>query len=426
MVRGGALALAAILMLGAVSGVEAQEESASVAGWLTSLTGALPSLPQNWSDLPLQLKATEALGYNDNVLNTPSNQPLFHSVRSFESISDYGASKKWNWEGEQFFADAEYGFYRYLSDAALDTDHYSVDAGVNWIYTSTCFGKLALTAQKSPSQPNQQVAINVLNTVTTLTFSETANCAVTGNWGFVFNSGTSKSTNSAAADALNNFQNKFVAAGMTYTVAEANTLQLLATVTGTSYPDRGSAATQTGLLNKFTEDQVNLSYTRVINPNLSLIGSIGVVGITNGDFDFGWPSGWEPQYSISTTWSVTPRITLSASFAHVVTPPTSLIGNLQVNENALLDLKYQLTPKVMLGVGGTWGLSSGFGAVSATGLLLPIRQGSLQRNYNFRASVAYSMSPFLTANLSYQYYRQESNLVTPSNVALLTVNYAPY
>ncbi|MBV9288374.1 MAG: hypothetical protein JO288_11235, partial [Hyphomicrobiales bacterium] len=300
MVRSGALALAAILTLGAAGGAEAQDASASGAGWFASLAGVLPALPQNWGDLPVQLRASEGLGYNDNVLNTPANSS-FRAVRSWESISDFGASTKWNWEGQQFFADGDYGFNRYLEDAALDTPHNAVDAGVNWVLTSRCAGRLVANENRTVAPPNQQVGVNVLDVITNIGFNETANCGASGNWGFIFNSGTTRSTNSADIDKLNNFQNTFVAAGLTYTAEETNTLQLLATVTGWNYTDRGAVANQAGLLGKFTQDLINLSYTRTINPNLSLTASVGVVGVTNGQFNLAWPSGWEGQYSLSAT-----------------------------------------------------------------------------------------------------------------------------
>ena len=60
MFRGGALTLGAVLMLGGASGVEGQDLSAFDKAAAPSFVGVLPNLPQNWSDLPLQLKASEA------------------------------------------------------------------------------------------------------------------------------------------------------------------------------------------------------------------------------------------------------------------------------------------------------------------------------------------------------------------------------
>src|SRR5271165_7019124 len=122
MVRGGALTLGAVLMLGVASGARAQDLSALGAAAQPSLAGVLPNLPQNWSDLPLQLSVSEAAGYNSNITNTPSHSVI--SIRgpvgAFESTSNYGASTKWNVQGQQFFADGSFGFTRYLDEAYLN------------------------------------------------------------------------------------------------------------------------------------------------------------------------------------------------------------------------------------------------------------------------------------------------------------------
>ena len=75
MVRGGALTLGAVLMLGVASGARAQDLSALGAAAQPSLAGVLPDLPQNWSDLPLQLSVSEAAGYNINIFNRPIHGP---------------------------------------------------------------------------------------------------------------------------------------------------------------------------------------------------------------------------------------------------------------------------------------------------------------------------------------------------------------
>jgi hypothetical protein len=440
MVRSGTLTLGANLTLGGVSVAQAQDAAAPTSDSPSLLNASLPSLPQNWSDLPLQLKVSETVGYNSNVLNTPSNfnsslvglsnSPFQGPVGTFETISDYGASTKAYWGSQQFFADGTYGWYRYLDHDNLNTAHNAIDAGVNWNYTSRCSGKLIASESTTPSQPGQQVGINVINNQTSTAFNETARCIVSPDFSAIFNSGTTSSTNSAAADRANNFQNVFIAAGMTYSVTEENTLQLLATMTGTNYTDRAQLLNSAGLADKITEDQINLSYTRNINTNVSLVASIGVVGIKDGYFSFGWPSGFEPQYSLSVTWSITPKIDLIASVARIVSIPTNIISNLQISESANLGLTYKLTPKVTVTAGASASHSSnGFTQPVIAGLPA-IEQATAQSSnfYSLRANVAYAMTPFLGATLSYQYSRttQFAGLVTPTSLALLTLNYAPY
>jgi Putative beta-barrel porin 2 len=307
----------------------------------------------------------------------------------------------------------------------LNTTHNSADLGVNWIYTSKCSGRLIASEQTAESEPGQQVAINVINSVTTVAFNETATCAIRGNYSAIFNSGTTASTNSAPADKLNNFQSEFIAAGISYTVSDTNSLQVLATITGTDYNNRPLTSGTSALARNITTDSLKATYTKNIEPNLALNASVGVIGVRNEGFNLGLPSGWEPEYSLSLTWAITPKLGLSAAVARTVAPPTNFIANLQVTESANLGVNYQLTPKVSLSAGVNVGHNSSAFTTTAINV---VGQGQNENVYGARASVSYAMTPFLGASLSYQYSRtvQAGGLVTPTSVALMSVNYAPY
>jgi hypothetical protein len=372
---------------------------------------------------------SEAVGYNSNVTNTPTSNtgvnPFGGPVGAFESVSNYQASTKWYIAGDQFFADGSFGFNRYLNHTNLNTTHNSADLGVNWIYTSKCSGRLIASEQTAESEPGQQVSINVINSVTTVAFNETATCAIRGNYSAIFNSGTTTSSNSAAADQLNNYQSEFVAAGMSYTVSDTNSLQVLATITGTDYTNRPLILNASGLARNITTDDIKATYTKNIEPNLSLNASVGVIGVRDAGFNLGLPSGWEPEYSLSVTWSITPKLGLSAAVARTVAPPTNFIANLQVSESANLGLTYQMTPKVTLSAGVNVGHTS---TAFTTTAVSALGQGQNENIYGARANLTYAMTPFLGASLSYQYSRtvQAGGLVTPASVALMSVNYAPY
>ncbi len=462
MVRSAASTLATVLMLGAVSTAKGEDVSALGNSEFNSFNSALPGLPENWSDLPFQLRVNESTLYNSNILNTPkftgsaSQNPLQALVAGqplsgLESVSDYTLSTKANWGSQQFFAHGSYGFYRYIDHTYLNEAHNSVDAGVDWVYTSKCSGTLIaseITAPTTPGQqpsplttttlvtPSQQVGFNVINTTTALAFNETGKCAISSEWAAILNSGATSSTNTALVDKSNDFQNEFVAAGMSYSASETNSLQLLATVTGTDYTNRsvifnslGMPVSNTGLglFNRFTEDQVNLSYTKNINPNLSIIASVGVVGTRNAVFYIGLPSGLEPQYSLSGSWTITPKVALSASVARVVTPPTAIISNLQTTESASFTLSYHLTPKVTLSANATADRFQSAFTPTTTNVntLFVVNQNS--SSVNVGATVNYSITPFLGANLSYQFTRTtQANLVTPTSVVMLNLNFAPY
>lgn len=434
MVRSGALTLGAILMLGA-GGVQAQDISA-LGDAVPSLAGVLPMLPRNWADLPVTLKASEGVGYDSNIINSSglSQSGVLNRVSpvgAFESVSDFQMSTKANVGGDVFFADGSLGFNRYLDKAFLDTMHHAEDAGVNWIYTSRCRGQLIASQQTSPSEPGQQAAVNVQNTASTTAFNETADCGVTGNYSASFNSGRTTSTNTAPADALNNSQEVFVSAGITYTAADTNSLQFLASVTGTNFNNRGLVSNGLGLAREDTVDKLNLAYTKNFDPSLSMVASIGVAGSRESAFSLSLPSGWEPQYSLSLNWTVTPKINLNASVARVVTPPTAIVANLQQNESINAGVAYQLTSKVTLSASVNASRATNAGSQPNSVLLVQNSILALQNStsYGARANIAYQMTPFVGLSLSYSYTKTTSNgfsIEAPTSIALLTVNYSPF
>ena len=125
--------------------------------------GVFSRVPENWSDLPVQLKLQESAGYNSNVFSIRTNATalLGRPIGSLVSISNLGASTKGYWEGQQFFADASIGLYRYFAADSLNSLTRSFDIGDNWTYGSKCSGQLIASEQTSPSQPGQQVGFNV-------------------------------------------------------------------------------------------------------------------------------------------------------------------------------------------------------------------------------------------------------------------------
>ncbi len=217
------------MLLGGASAVHADDLDASGAPSALSIApamyGVFSRVPENWSDLPVQLKFSESVGYNSNILGVPSNGAalgLGSPIGSLESISNFGVSTKGYWEGQQFFADGSLGMYRYFAD--------------DWTYGSKCSGKLIASEVTSPAVPGFQVGFNVLDVVTTESFNETGTCLISGDYALIVNSGATRSTNSAAIDKINDYESEFIAAGISYTVSKTNSLQFLATVTGLSHP----------------------------------------------------------------------------------------------------------------------------------------------------------------------------------------------
>ncbi|RBP09219.1 hypothetical protein DFR50_12256 [Roseiarcus fermentans] len=435
MSRGVVLTLAATMALAGLTGSRADE--LPLLGWpalwpaAPAVTEIFPRMPENWGDLPLQFHLSEQAGYNSNITNTPTG-PGANSgnygrpIGAMESISTYGVSFKNEIGAHQFFGDASWGVYRYLDHANFNIAHRAVDIGDNFTYGSKCNGSLKFSDISAPALPGQQIGYNVINTLTTVSATENLKCLINGEYSGIFNSGLSKSTNSATLDAVNNYQSAFIAAGISYAVSETNSLQLLATITGTDYTDRGTALNTAGLNNNITTDQVMATYTKNFGPNLSLNAQFGVVGVTNSYFEFGLPRSILPQYSLSLQWAITPKLALTVSASRLVSPPTSLLSNLQVTENATAGLSYQWTPKITL----SGNLTAGY----ATGVATPIvTQGlysyytSNQKTYGGTATLNYAITPFLAASLSYQVTKTvQASLTTNDSLVLMALNFNPY
>jgi hypothetical protein len=435
MIRGAGLTL--LMLLGGASAVHADDLDASGAPSAMSIApamyGVFSRVPENWSDLPVQLKFSESVGYNSNVLGVPTNGAalgLGSPIGTLYSISTVGASTKAYWEGQQFFADGSISLYQYPDANFLNSLANSFDIGDNWTYGSKCSGKLIGSEQKSPAQPGEQVGFNVLNTTTTIALNETSNCIISGEYSWVLNSGVTSSTNSAALSKILDYQSEFIAAGINYSVSQTNSLQFLATVTGTNYTAGTTVLNSLGLLSNITEDQLNLTYTKNFSPNLAVTASYGLVGIRNGSFTLNPASGWEPVYSLSTTWTATPKLGLTAGVSKTVALPTSILANLQASESANLGLTYSLTPKVLLAAGVSASYLSGFTTAVPSGTSISPTSSVFTAPadyYSANASLNYTITPFITANLSYTYTKSvQANFVTPTSVVLLALTFNPY
>jgi hypothetical protein len=428
------LTLGAVLMLGGVTGGRGDELSGSIvpSGLAASSGGfALPTLPENWAELPVRLSASEAISYNSNVFTVPTNTilPNDEPRSDFTSTSTYGLSTSAYWYGQQFVFDGTFGVIRYLHQVGFDSNVYSFSPGVNWTLTSRCAGTLTGSLSKSPSTITELVGVGV-NYVTTTAANETGKCAVSNGYSVLFNSGLTDVTNSNPVDAINNARTDMIAAGIEYAKG-ADDLTALATISDSNFSSRAAAATALGvqgLQNTVVFHNFNLSYVRQFNPNLSATGSIGLVGVTNA-FTLGLPKTLLPIYSLAIAWTMTPKLLLSATVSRTVAPPTTVIGNAEVSYQTLLSLSYQATPKVAFRASASAGYSSAtFSTATPTipgSVLTPFI--TTQDFYTAQAGMTYTMTPFLSADINAIYTERVSDhLITPQDLITVTLNYKPF
>jgi hypothetical protein len=419
--RSGALTLGVVLTLGAVTGSRGQELSGSV----TPASGGvvLPAVPENWADLPFRLTASQVVSYNSNISSFPIGvAPVGAVVGDFNTTTNFGFSTRANIENQHLFLDATFGVIRYLHDVAFNSTVYSLNAGVDWNVTSRCSGTLGVALSKSPGQLTEQVGTGV-NYTTTTAFNETGKCAVSNGYSFLFNSGLSTLTNSNAQNALNDSRNSLIAAGIEYAKG-ASTITALASISDQNFTNRTAVGNLFGLATETDFHSFTLEYARQINPNLSVNGLIGLVGVTSG-FTLALPKTLLPIYTLGARWAFTPKLALNVSASRTISPPTTVIANAEQSYNASVGLTYQMTPKVAVTAGGSVGYSTGT-FTSVTPNLSPFLV-STQNTYNLDTGVIYSMTPFLSAGLNASYSERVSNhSITPQDIVTVSLNYRPY
>jgi hypothetical protein len=321
------------------------------------------------------------------------------------------------------FLDATFGVIHYLHDVEFDSTVYSLNAGVDWTVTSRCSGSLAASLSKSPGQLTEQVGTGV-NFTTTTALNETGRCAVSNGYSLVFNTGLTTTTNSNDINALNNARTALIAAGVEYAKGYG-TLTALASISDQKFSDRSAATAVAGLATETDFHSFTLNYTRQIDPNLSVTGLIGLVGVTSG-FSLGLPKTLLPIYTLSTNWALTPKLALTASASRTIAPPTTVIANAQQSYSANINLTYQLTPKIGMSAGGTVDYSTTSFTSAAVAGLSPFLFSS-QNTYGLNTGLTYSMTPFLSAALSASYSeRVASHTITPQDIVTVSLNYIPY
>jgi hypothetical protein len=421
------LTLGMVLTLGAVTCGQGQELSGSVTSGSGSLFDGfvLPSVPENWADLPMKLTASQTVSYNSNVNGVPIGAHVPGQVLGdFTATSNFGFATTANVSGQQLFLDATMGVIRYLHQTSFDSTVYSLNAGVDWTLTSRCSGALSVSLSKSPVQLTDLVGVGV-NYTTSTGLNETGKCAVSNGYSLVLNSGLTTTTNTNPIDAVNDARTKLIAAGIEYAKGY-DTLTALASITETDFTGRSAAVTALGLATETDFHSFTLSYNRQINPNLTVNLLLGLVGTTAG-FTLALPKSLEPIFTLAGTWAVTPKLSLTASASRTISPPTTVIANAETSLDASVTMAYELTPKLSATFGGSVFYStSTFTSALAEAGFSPFFTGN-NKSYTLDAGLSYSMTPFLSAGLHASYTeRVGDGFITPQDLVTVSLNYRPY
>jgi len=179
-----------------------------------------------------------------------------------------------------------------------------------------------------------------------------------------------------------------VAAGIEYKNSLSD-LTGLATITDTDFSSRNAVASSTelaaisGLARTFVEHDVSLTYVRTIDPNLTVTGQFGLTG-AGTEFTPALPRTLLPHYSAMIKWVITPKLSLTASAAKAIGPPTTLVSNSRLSYTTQFNLSYQATPKITIAAGASAGYTS---AVFSPGLAGTIFASGAQDLYSAQASL---------------------------------------
>lgn len=192
-----------------------------------------------------------------------------------------------------------------------------------------------------------------------------------------------------------------------------------------------------GLTDNSTQDSFNVTYTRQLQPDLSVVASLGVVGVTDAPFGVKLPTKIVPQYSLSLNWSPTAKLSFTAAASRSAGASTSVIANTQISETVNLGMTYQVTPKIGLSVGASTSYATSANNVAANSALAQAYVNYLtnQDTYSAHAGLSYTVTPFIGANLTAQYSRTLQpgatqlsgigNRTTQSSI-IFSVNYNPH
>lgn len=419
------MTLGAVLVLGGMTGGRGDELSGSLgSGGPTSLGGfVVPALPENWSDLPFQLNASETTAYNSNIFAVPNGVavPNGRARADLTSTSNFGLSTKAYLGGQQLFFDGNLGVIRYLRETQSDSVLYSFTPGVNWTLTSRCAGTISGLFSKSPSTISEQVGAGI-NYTTEEAINETGKCSVANGYSLVLNSGVSRTTNSNAINGLNNVRTEMVAAGVEYS-SGPDTLTVLGTISNYNYGNRRAIAGAVGLLNSIVQHSFGATYVRQISPKLTVTAQAGVTGSTTA-FTF-LPKSLVPTFGFTAAWNITPKMTATVSATRTVAPPTTVIGNAEISYVTSGTLVYHATPKIDVSAFASAGRDSVAFTPALVTAVTPFATNTTF--FTAGAGLTYTMTPFISAMLNASYNTRVSNhVVTPQDLITVTLNYKPY
>jgi hypothetical protein len=390
-------------------------------GGLVTGTGILP-YQQAVGPSPTLFQVNQNVRFNDNVQFVPQGgkTPLGLQKGDWSETTVATVSPSMYISEQILFAHATYGFNRYRQDVGLDSNFWNADAGLTWKFRRLCTG----TGQAAISQnlvPFQELTAFALQTVTTQSVIETANCKLTDRVSGIIegsyrtseiSGGNNQSVGNAGS--ANNYKEQQIRAGLEYVLPGLDTVRPQATFTAREFGNRPAGITTiTGLASRTDLELYELVYHRDLSPKLKFDGNLGFNQITTTSPTTISPgssstnsTGW--SYSAALLYSATPKLTFQATSAQGVGPPLAVLSNFQATRFQTLSLYYRYSAKLTFTAAFSQGTT-----LNATSNLSFSGTGSSGTGVNPVAGVIqtrsvligaqYRASPFLNAFATYSY-----------------------
>lgn len=392
---------------------------------LVTGTGIIP-YARKVSPSTTLFQVNQTLNYSDNVLAIPENQaPAPNLSRGdFYSITTATFSPSLYLGNQVLFAHATYGINRYLHNAVLDSDFYSLDAGANWRFTHLCSGTLLVARDQHQVPFTEQVSPSI-QTTKTESINETAKCGITGHVSAILDSGWSRNETTGTSGG-NDYTEQHLRTGLEYSVAKLNTLRAQVTFTNRDFFDRSDILTP-GLASGTRMTQYELYYQRDLTPKLSFNGTIGIAKIAAASTPAAESSPSSESsgrtYSAALVWKATPKTTFEVSTARGLGPPLAVLADFQKTDVKTFSINYRYSPRLSFNAAISKSLTdnSTVSGIVATPVLSEVetRSASLGANYD--------VSPFMKGFFAYSYNNRIDAVTgdkTISNLYVLGLTYS--
>lgn len=364
---------------------------------------------------PIKVSVNQSLRYNDNVLFLSNGvlTPPNLTRGDFSSLTNVGLSSKMHIGGQTFFADGNYTFTRYRNDSALDTVNHVFNAGMDWVFTSRCSGRVIATSSLVAA-PFEDTTGFTINNIKTQSLVETARCKTTGYLTAILDSGWVQTENTQLSATPNDSTRHYIRWGLEYDVTGLNTLRVTATFTDVDFPNRVAGL---GLATALSQAEYELFYRRILSRNLDFEGTIGQTQITTASTSLS-----APTYSAKLHWNASPILSFTVSTASGVGPPQNILADFQRIKMLGLTANYRYSP--VLSFTGAVSRSTIENSTVSGVIVTPILQQSTALSASIQAN--YRISPLMNMSFSYQLAERKdtiSGLQSTSNLYMISLSY---